>query len=599
MATVPTYDGPQVQSRGLSFDQATADSFGNIQAKEIGKTGEAINSRFGLSSTLDNINDRDVTRQVFEAEAKTKEAYVQWSADAMTNYQGAGAQGIAQKAKDWWAKQEEDTRSNMANPQAQRMFGQAMRTQSIASLDHFSKFEGQQLEVDLSQKTDANVLSSAKLAAAIPTPENITLQTNNIKAALGQYGKTRWSPEVLAEKTAGAVSEMSMGVFNNLFAMPNGPLMAKAFYEKAVLSGSIDPRKYDEIETKLKAGVADQIGGGSAREDIATLMAGKKATDPFPQSAADALGVIRFADNPDALKSFRAELDRQAALHAGEVSKVEASSLKAVDAMRVKNMSLADMKRTPEWSAMSPTTQVAMSEHITDLNFKHSQRSRTLSIQGEEDVIRAEQRQERKMAPTMLEYAQPQNLVRLTPDKITQLMPTIGAANVDKLLTRYTSFTKNQAALTNANLDNDAFNNAYASTGKDPKPNHKNADEVARVVRARDEVETSIGVLQQSKGRELTREEKNAEIKRVITGKVFEPGYWGSEKYELDIPDSQRLTSTVGVQVPGKPGQMTTIQIPVGSIPANEFAQTQERLRSTGQPYDTASVVRRWHKANN
>ena len=192
MATVPTYDGPQIKTRALSFDQASADSFGAVQGRQASQLGAGLNSSTGLASMLDAVNDRDVTRQVFDAEAKTKEAYVKWSAQAVSEGQGAGAKGIAQRSQDWWAKASEEASSKMGNPQAQRMFSKAMRTQSLTSFSQFTEFESAELEKDLGTTADASVLSSVKLAAAIPTPENIALQTNAIKATLNEYGKDRW-----------------------------------------------------------------------------------------------------------------------------------------------------------------------------------------------------------------------------------------------------------------------------------------------------------------------------------------------------------------------------------------------------------------------
>jgi len=593
MATVPTYDGPQVQTRALSFDQGSADSFGGIQGKEASKLAEGVNGRFGLANTLDGINDREVTRQVFDAEAKTKEAYVKWSAQAITEGQGAGAKGIAERSQAWWAKASEEASNNMGNPQAQMMFGKAMRTQSIASLQQFSQFEHNELEKDLGTTADASVLSSVKLAAAIPTPDNIALQTNAIKATLNKYGSTRWSPEVMADKVSSAVSGMNVAVFNNLFT--RDAVGAKVFYEEARKTGGIDPRQFDEIEGKLETGVADQVGGGAARQDIALLLADKKATDAFPQKEADDLGVARFANDPASLRAYRVELDRQAGLHAGQVSKVEASSLKEVNAMVAQGTSLADIKRTPAWSAMSPTTQVSMSEHITDRAYTMGQRARNQGIQVEEDVIRAELRQERKMAPTMLEMAQPQNLMNMTEDKIVQLTPLIGVANADKLLTRFRSYQKNQATLSNAKLDNDSFNDAYAATGNDPKPNYRNVDEVRRVMRARNEAELAVGALQRSKNRELTRPEIDVEIKRVVNSKLVEPGYWGSEKYELDMPKDKLLEKIVIVPSVDDNGKANTTQVVVGSVPPSEYAHTQKFLQDRGRPTDTASVVKQWY----
>lgn len=594
MATVPTYDGPQVQTRALSFDQGSADSFGGIQGKEASKLAEGVNGRFGLANTLDGINDREVTRQVFDAEAKTKEAYVKWSAQAITDGQGAAAKGIAERSQAWWAKASEEASNNMGNPQAQMMFGKAMRTQSIASLQQFSNFEHTQLEADLGATADASVLSSVKLAAAIPTPENIALQTNAIKATLNKFGGTRWSPEVMADKVSSAVSGMNVAVFNNLFT--RDAVGAKVFYEEARKTNGIDPRQFDEIEGKLKTGVADQVGGSAARQDITLLLADKKPTDAFPQKEADDLGVARFAGDPASLKAYRVELDRQAGLHAGQVSKVEASSLKAVNAMVAQGTGLADIKRTPEWSAMSPTTQVSMAEHITDRAYTMGQRARSQSIQGEEDVIRAEQRQERAMAPKMLELAQPQNLMKLSQDQIVQLMPTIGAANVDKLLTRYKSYQQNQATLSNATLDNDAFNNALAAAGLDPKPNHRDQAAAATVVRARNEVEQAVSGLQLKLGRPLTRLESEDEIKRVVNAKALVPGWFSpSEENMVTLSETARKTQVVTVPFKSDSKAVTTLDIPVSSVPTPEFASVQKQLMQRGLPYDTTSVVRTWH----
>lgn len=586
MPTVPSYGAPQVQRTGLrgGEDQSRADidALGGAQARQMAQAAQGLGQ---AADAMQRIQDRGDQTALLDADAKIKASYAEWALEESKNT-GVAAKGATERAREWWKTNADNLGKDIQNPLVKKRFEAAVSAQTSASVQHFGSHENQQLEVVAAQTADSSVKGSIKLAAEIPTDANIALQKAAIVGAMQAYGGNKWSPEVMKEKTDTAISGMHTAVFNNLFA--RDPIGAETYYKAN--RKEIDPTQYDQIETKLKAGVADAEGANGARSVIGEFAKSLKGSDPLPQADIDAKLVDMFGGKPETLKAARTELDRQTALRDRDVAKTEANALKGINAAYAQGTPLAALKRLPEWSQLSGTAQVQMQEHITDRN--HMLWARSI-----EDRNRLQREQELKYAPEVLRWSQPEVLAGMTEDQIMQKLPTIGLANTERLLQQRKALMSSQAKLQDAKLDADTFNDAFLqATGINPKtkltPEYADA-----VVRARNAVESSIASLQGNKGRELTRQEKDAEVRRIVGAKVIEKGFFSdSEKPEIMLNDKQVRDALVEVSAPGANGQPVRTKIPVSSIPVNEFSAVQARLRKEGSPYSTADVVQAWHE---
>ena len=582
MPQIPMYDGPQVSTRALNFDQANPDAFGAAQGRQLAQAGQGA---MQMSAALDAINDREVQRELFDAEAKAKEGYLNWSKEQMTSRQGAAAKGIAEDSKKWWEQTQQDMAKNMSSPMAQRMFGRVVQQQSLAALSDSSRFETQQLELDLSQKTDATVDRSIKLAAQIPTPENIKQQQDAIVGALQVYGGKRWSPEVMAQKTEKAMSDLHVSVFNNLFV--RDPIGAEVYFKEN--RNQIDARQYDSIEKQLKAGVADVVGGSAAREVFATTMEGKGYNDAIPADKMDAELVKRFEGKPEALKAARIELDRQVGLRNKAQAEQQAGAINSVYEAINKG---ASPQRAPGWSMLSEQAKQGITQQITDRN--HMLWARSI-----EDKNRIEHERQLRYAPAMLIYSQPENISKMTREGIINLMPEIGVQNANTLLTTWQSYQNNQAKLSQATVDNDAFKSVLAGAGIDPNPKHTDKEGSKRVLDLRTQVELTIGQRQQERKGELTAAEKLKAMQDAVYAKVLTPGtlYGFNETPVYEATPEQLAKSSVkvgtGVSDP-KTGRQIEQMLPLSSIPVNEYGAVEKQLRREGRSTTPADVAQAW-----
>lgn len=582
MPQIPMYDGPQVQARAIQLDQANPDAFGAAQGRQLQQVGQGATQ---LSAALDSINEREMQRELFDAEAKAKEGYLNWSKEQMTARQGAAAKGIAEDSQKWWSKAQQDMGKDMSSPMAQRMFSRVVQQQSMAALSDASRFETQQLEVDLSQKTDATVDRSIKLAAQIPTPDNIKQQQDAIVGALQVYGGKRWSPEVMAQKTEKAMSDLHVSVFNNLFV--RDPIGAEVYFKDN--RNQIDARLYDGIEKQLKAGVADVQGGAGAREVFAKTMDGKGYNDAIPADKMDAELVKLFEGKPEALKSARMELDRQVALRNKAQAEQQAGAINDVYGAINKGVS---PQRAAGWSMLSEQAKLGITQQLSD-------RQHMLAARTVEDRARVERDLQLRSAPAMLLYSQPENLAKMDRNDIVNLMPEIGVQNATHLMQTWQGYQQNQAKLSQATVDNDAFKSVLAGAGIDPNPKAGDKEGAKRVLDLRTQVELTIGRTQADRKGELNATEKLRVMQEAVYAKVLTPGaiYGFNETPVYAATPEQLAKSSVKVGTGAadpKTGRQIEQMLPLSSIPVNEYGAVEKQLRREGRTATPADVAQAW-----
>jgi hypothetical protein len=588
MAQVPVYNGQQVALNPLQFDQATPDQFGAQAGRELSALGGALGSVVNAGA---KVVERDALREVMDAEASAKEAYINWSAETLQNSQGAAAQGVAARAKDWWEKTTAETAEKLSNPLAQRMYRSAAKKQMLASLSEFSRFEIQQLDADLVQKTDATVSQSAKLAARIPTDENIKVQAEAIRGAIAAYGNGRMSPEVIREKTERAIHAMNYDVFNTLLV--RDPIGAEAYYKNN--RKDFNPAQFDSIEGRLKTAVADAEGATAARDIVASVTKGLKPTDAFPVGQIEADLDKKFGGKPEVLRAARAEADRKMAVWNRQQAETTAAAVGTVMDALNQGSGLNVAKRMPAWNDMTGEQRASIEQRYLD-------RLEMLANRREADADRADRRRERlerkqfeDMAPVALEMAQPEKLARMTREDILNQQHRLGPKLTASVLKEWEEYQKDTVKLQNAKVDNDIFKTLMLDAGYDPVPKATNKEASAFALEMRDRVRARLAGVQLAHRRELTDEEKRQEMGKVISAAVLMPAglkgrYNTAPEYKVDPAEVNRKGSVSITYVDDK-GARRTGAWKLSSIPQEEYASAVLALKKQGNAAPTLQEV--------
>jgi hypothetical protein len=584
MPQVPLYSGPQVEARPLQYDQATDENFGAIQARSTENLGKGL---MAAGVGLDRANEREVQTQVYNAEAKAKEAFIAWQQDAVKNRQGEAAKGIVKDAADWWTTANE-TYGKDLSPMAQRMLQRSLTQQSLAAKQTLGNFEIQQLEVanDVARKTTTD--ASINSAVENPSDANLNTQRQNI---LGVYNalRPRFGDAVVDTMVRGELSKMHVAVFNRMFV--DNPAAAKIYYETH--QKEIDGNVKDNILERLKQGIADAEGGAAARDEFTTMMRGKGLNDAIPVDQIDAKLVQRFGSDPVKLKAARGELDRQVALRNAAQNEANAGAVEGVYGQFNRGVPLAKVLRSAEWSALPARTQQQIQQQVED-------RAHALQVRNVEDRARRLRMIELEAAPEMLRLSDPEVLSNMTPAEIRLMAPTIGYNNAAQLLQTWQSYRNNMSKLSQATVDNDAFKSILAGAGIDPNPRTGDKEGAQRVLELRNRVELTLGQMQQGQRREFSATEKQKVIQDIVNAEVLRPrsdfGQWVSgTKFNppermSNFKPGELNTAGVYVDVDGK-----RMPFSLSRIPTDEYAAVEQRLAREGVTPTPAAVAQAWY----
>lgn len=582
MPQVPLYDGPQVAPRPVNYDQASADSFGARQGRDLERVGAGVSA---LGQALDQVNEREVQTEVFNAEAKVKSEYVKWSQEAVRTRQGVGAKGLAKDTGAWWGKAAE-TYGKDLTPQARRMLSRSLTQQSLAAAQSMGNYENAQLDAAQQVALEATLKASIDSAIMDSSEANIATQRQNyIGAFETQRGK--YDEQTFNTLRNAKLSQFHTAIFNKLFV--DSPTQAKLYYE--VNQKEIDGTVKDEILTRLKAGVADEQGGKAAREEFLKAIAGKGYNDAIPYDQIDAALVSRFEDSPESLKAARAELDRQVAIRNKAQTEYSAGNIEAVYGFRNRGMGIAQIRRTAQWAALPAKMQ-------NDIQYEWDQRARAAQTNDLQARINIEREMQLRYAPEMLRMSQPEVISKMTREDILNLQPTIGTANATQLMETWQQYQTNQTKLSDATIENDIFKSVLAGAGINPSPRTNDKEGSQLVIDLRAQARATIGAMQTAQKRPLTEEEKTKVIQDIVHAQVLRPGWWSGEFTKeapmYSLKPGELNTSAVQILVNGKPQPL-----PLSQIPANEYAVWERKLRARGITATPAEVAQYWYDEKN
>ena len=592
MPQIPAYDGPQVGLKPVNYDQASADSFGGVQARQFAALGQGAQQ---AGQALDAIDTREVQTQVFNAEAAAKDAYTKWQQEATKSRQGEAAKGLAKDSEEWWGKASQDYGKDLS-PVAQRMLQKAFAQQRSASLGQMAHYENSQLDWAAGVAKTKNINASITRAVADPSGDNITTQKNNILGVL-RADATKLTPEAYAQTVAEAFSTMHTQVFNSLVV--SNPQAAQAYF-KANDKEFVGEQRVAVTE-RLKTATAAAIGRAGARADIAELTQKLSKTDSFPDAEIDAMGIKRFTkENGEvdeaALDQFRHEVSVQSRLWADRSAKTIGDIGEKVTGMMGSGMSWAQIQSSGVLDGVSQGEATKI---------KRAYQTEQIALYSQ-DVHRRElalRDQELRAAPKMWEYASdPAKLAAMSEQQVRALYTEVGFSNAAKLATERQQYVNNKAALAEAKIDREDFKSVLSGAGIDPNPKASDKEANVRLNELHSRFKLTIEGIQQGTTRKLTDTEKLKVMQDVVNAEVLRPGFWNSgfvnttKAYTSGLSDQDINKSGVRVVDPVS-GVAKTMSL--ATIPVDEYGDTQLYLEKLGKTPTPQAIAQRWYELKN
>ena len=185
MARVPTYDGPQVQTRALQpVYQREVDVSSGLQA-----LGRAAGQGADI---LDRQIQRNVQTEVDQTDAEITTGWLEWDAQNRRQFTGSRAGEYEAAAKDWWDKTAQDYGGRLS-PMAKQALGSALARKRAAAMGAVLSRQAEEVERHSVSVYDAKQNTETEMG--IDTGD-VVGAADRIRKAAAAFGAARnWNTE--------------------------------------------------------------------------------------------------------------------------------------------------------------------------------------------------------------------------------------------------------------------------------------------------------------------------------------------------------------------------------------------------------------------
>lgn len=291
MPTVPTYDSNVQQTRALDGTKqssiASPELFSGISgANNTSALGKALNN---VGDVFDKRQDEIDTATALNAEVATREAYMQFQAEARTR-RGLAADGLAKDAEKWWDDQARLVTEKMT-PNQQRLFKNRMQGTRLSTLDSLSQYQDGQVRAAKQEGALASIDSSIKLA--LDDPNNAGLASEAMRTIQITVSKLAAengdAPEKAQMDMLKYTSQYHSGMLQGM--MDGNPSQARAYMNK--YGAQMLPAARGQFDKSLEVAERNVKVFG----EVSTAMGTAK-------SETEALSMVRekFANDADGMK---------------------------------------------------------------------------------------------------------------------------------------------------------------------------------------------------------------------------------------------------------------------------------------------------------
>lgn len=453
----------------------------------------------------------------------------------LLNRRGKDAFGIYDEAKAKWDKHVQETEKGLAS-ETQRIAFRNRALSHWADMDlqlkrHIAD-EGRKYDDTVTESWIANERTAASLN--YQDGERVKTSIATQKAVLADHAKRNGLPaEWLKLKTLEAESKTHVSVIERM--LDNGQDEAAQGYYQANKDGL--GADAGNIEAKLTVAVSEGKASRAVTEVWDTI-GPKKDTDPVSEYAMVEAIREKLGDDEKAVKAAISDIKERAGLwNAQQRENTEANEATVWKAAE-QGASIEQIRSMPEYRKLDGKTQVSIKEHIVD---------RTHALAGRKDEKPGD-----AQWSNYWQYSQPDTLNAMTENQIQNLLPKLGRKLTNDLMEKKRGMGK--AETLEATIDSDLFKELADEAGL---KSYKRADQLSTKEKAelgslRTTVEAQIAAEQSTRKRKLTREEKEAVMRREIEKTVtVKAGWFGTtekpaavlRKEDIDkvvVPDMDR-----------------------------------------------------------
>lgn len=600
MPQVPAYSLPQEQERALP--SARQESIASPALLDAGaeKTMLAGNAIMGAgaaaNAVLMHMQERDNADAIFRVETDDKAAWINYEADVKKNRQGQYAKGATVDTAAWWKDRISKNVTTFDNAEAQRVYSKRATELQLQALHGVSNFEGQQLEISHDQAWKADKYNTIGVAAANPTPLTVDTAMSELKRFNAYQGARKgWDATVLQAENDADITDLHKQVIQQLAATNKD--QAAAYFE--LHKDEINGAQRAELGEFAKKATAAALGSQAAQATW-TSLGPKGDNDAANIDVMSAAIRDQFKNDTYTRDAALTELKQMFAERNEGIRSRDAQRTASVNEMLMGGKSMAAVQQTPAWLALDGTEQRKILLHEEQVGAAREGRAAARESRAFTASQRAEHELNIKGWDTMERLSDPSKLMAITDrNDLINLRTVIGTENTQRLLSKWDSFSQNQAKLTDAKIDNDKFKEFASDAGLDPAATYsKNKDMALRVSTLRDKVETVIGQEQLARRRELTRSEKDEIMRREIDNQVMIHSriWFDSSTPAVALPGDPKTQARAYVVAKAPDG--TSQEVYLSSIPAaDRVAITRERKR-VGLPVTEQAIAEMWLKKN-
>lgn len=529
MPQVPVYGDRQVRSQPLQpVFQNTPDvsSGARALAQGLGQVAEVA----------DRIDLRDAQAKAATVESQITSDWLRWDAENRQKYRGQNADGYAPAAEAWW-KSAAETAGKDLDPRAKALASRSLVAKQTAALGNVLQFQTAEKERFADETYAADVNTTIQFGVTSGNVASTAQQIRDKAAALG--ARKGWTTEQVQAEAGKNLSAMHLAQITKLAELD--ATAAQAYY---------DANKA-EVAFQNQARV-EQVLKGELDNQFATQKAAELAPKPLADQLAEAAKITDPARREKTLNQIKlnhalvkeAERERENAA-SDQAWQLFAKGQKIPEAV-LSQMSGRERAQLQE-SERTRADRLAAGKAIkTDMATYIDVRERL--ARGEKVNLRA---YTEKIAPAQMEQLLDIQSAAAKPGSVKQ----------DSMVT-----------------DEGRINNALVGLGIDKKKDPETA------VMLTNEIDRRVRAASAAKGgKELTADEKQAIVDRVVMDKVY-VDEWGRDPQKPLVLLKPDEIGKAYVRVNGK-------NVPVSVVPSLDRRQITQALQATGQIVTEQAIV--------
>jgi hypothetical protein len=335
MPVVPTYDNltqrlqpaNNVQQSSIASPELFA---GMTQAGNLNKLAQGLNNIAVIEDKRQNELD---TATALSAEAKTREAYLQFQSEARSR-RGLAADGLTKDTEKWWETTARQYTEKMT-PNQQRLYVERLRGVRLSTLDSMSQYQDGQVRAAKQEGALASIDSSIKLS--LDDPSNAGLATDalrNIQVTVSRLAAENGdTPEKAQLDMLKYTSQYHSGMLQNM--MDGNPEQARAYMNKfgaqmlpAARGQFVKSLEIAERNVKVLGEVSVAMGTAQSETEALSMVREKFATDADGMKLAVQEVKSRFKEQEEATQ----QAQKQAFDRAWTIAVEQGKGRRGVDA---------------------------------------------------------------------------------------------------------------------------------------------------------------------------------------------------------------------------------------------------------------------------